>query len=176
MPNGGFIAPVLGSCIVLYTLDACYVYFFMCEKIETTAFHVLSSGVRISFDPSDRFQKSIVKRGGYAYINIPWISDKQWHAFSLFEDPHNPSTRQMFLQKSGDWTNAVHAALSRDTVRPCWIKGPFPSPYSQASSYDHHILVATGIGITPALATINALKSSRRINIIWVVRDAEMLE
>ena len=33
MPNGGFIAPVLGLCIVLYTLDACYVYFFMCEKI-----------------------------------------------------------------------------------------------------------------------------------------------
>lgn len=46
IPNGGFILPVLGSCIVLYTLDACYVYLFLCEKIETTAFYVLSSGVR----------------------------------------------------------------------------------------------------------------------------------
>jgi len=118
MPNGGFIAPVLGLCIVLYTLDACYVYFFMCEKIDTTAFHVLSSGVRISMQVSDRFQKSMGKRGGYAYINIPWINNKQWHAFSLFEDPYDSSARQMFLLKNGDWTNAVHAALSRDTSRP----------------------------------------------------------
>ena len=57
MPNGGFIAPVLGSCIVLYTLDAMYVYIFMTEKIETTAFHVLSTGVRISMPVSERFQK-----------------------------------------------------------------------------------------------------------------------
>ena len=118
MPKGGFIAPVLGSCIVLYTLDACYVYFFMCEKIDTTAFHVLSSGVRISMQVSKRFQKSMGKRGGYAYINIPWIDNKQWHAFSLFEDPYDKSSRQMFLLKNGNWTNAVHAALTRDTSRP----------------------------------------------------------
>ena len=58
----------------------------------------------------------------------------------------------------------------------CWIKGPFPSPYSHASMYDNQILVASGIGITPALAAINAFKSSRRINLIWAVRDPEMIE
>ena len=42
--------------------------------------------------------------------------------------------------------------------------------------YDNQILVASGIGITPALAAINAFKSSRRINLIWAVRDPEMLE
>ncbi|KAL3778271.1 hypothetical protein ACHAW5_000509 [Stephanodiscus triporus] len=177
IPNGGYIAPVLGSCIVLYTLDACYVYFFMCEKIETTAFHVLSSGARMSMRVSDRFRRSPAARGGgYAYVNIPWINNKQWHPFSLFEDPHDPSTLQVFLLKKGDWTSAVHKALSRDTTRPCWIKGPFPSPFSQVSSYDNQILVASGIGITPALAAISAFKSSRRINLIWAVRDSEMLE
>ncbi|KAL3776570.1 hypothetical protein ACHAW5_000334 [Stephanodiscus triporus] len=177
IPNGGYIAPVLGSCIVLYTLDACYVYFFMCEKIETTAFHVLSSGVRMSMRVSDRFRRSpAASWGGYMYINIPWINNKQWHTFSLFVDPHDPSMLQVFLLKNGDWTNAIHKALSRDTTRPCWIKGPCPSPYSQVSSYDNQILVASGIGITPALAAISAFKSSRRINLIWAVRDAEMLE
>lgn len=82
----------------------------------------------------------------------------------------------MFLMKNGNWTNAVHDALSRDTTRPCWIKGPFPSPYSNVSLYDNQILVASGIGITPALAAINAFKSSRLINLIWAVRDPEMLE
>ena len=172
IPNGGFIAPILGTCIVLYTLDASYE---VTKKIETTAFHVLSSGVRISMPVSKRFQKQ-ADRTGFAYINLPWINDKQWHPFSLFKDPSDPSTQQMFLLKCGNWTNAVHTALSRDTTRPCWIKGPFPSPYSRAELYDKLILVASGIGITPALATINAFKSSRRINLIWAVRDPEMLK
>ncbi|KAL3816921.1 hypothetical protein ACHAXA_009116 [Cyclostephanos tholiformis] len=167
VPNGGYIAPVLGTCILLYTLDAWYVYFFMCEKIETTAFRVLTSGVRMSMGVSERFRGSAAARGGFAYVNIPWINDKQWHPFSLFEDPHDPSTLQVFLLKNGDWTNAVHKSLSRDTTRP---------PYSQVSSYDNQILVASGVGITPALAAISAFKSSRRINLIWAVRDAEMLE
>ncbi|KAL7555274.1 hypothetical protein ACHAWF_019016 [Thalassiosira exigua] len=175
IPNGGFIGPILGLCIFVYTLDAIYVHISMTEKIETTAFHVLSSGVRISMPVSERFQKR-AGRAGYAYICIPWIDDCQWHPFSLFVDPSDPSMRQVFLMKAGDWTGAVHDALARDTTRPCWIKGPFPSPYSHASMYDNQILVASGIGITPALAAINAFKSSRRINLIWAVRDPEMLE
>lgn len=37
------------------------------------------------------------------------------------------------------------------------------------------ILVAAGIGITPALSAIDAYRDSRRINLIWAVRDASML-
>jgi len=203
LPNGGFIVPVLGTCIVMYTLDALWVYIFMTEKIETTTFHVLSSGVRISMPVSSRFQKRVginhnnnngssstssSRRGGrgggvagFAYLNIPWINPHQWHPFSLFEDPHDPSIQQMFLLKNGDWTNAVHAALEdrrSATRRACWIRGPFfASPYSHnACLYDHQILVASGIGITPALAAIRALGESRRMNLVWAVRDAEMLE
>ena len=123
-PNGGFIAPLLGGSVILYSLDAMYTYLFMTEKIETTAFHRLSSGVRISMRVSERFQRRTAGRSaGYAYINLPWITDKEWHPFSLFEDPKDPSVQQMFLMKTGDWTEAVHLTLSRDTTRPCWIKG-----------------------------------------------------
>eukprot|EP00581_Thalassiosira_minuscula_P016601 CAMPEP_0183722588 /NCGR_PEP_ID=MMETSP0737-20130205/14497_1 /TAXON_ID=385413 /ORGANISM="Thalassiosira miniscula, Strain CCMP1093" /LENGTH=885 /DNA_ID=CAMNT_0025952781 /DNA_START=891 /DNA_END=3548 /DNA_ORIENTATION=+ len=175
IPNGGFLAPVLATCIALYMLDAIYVYLFMCEKIETTSFSVLSSGVRISMPVSQRFQRN-AERGGFAYVMIPWVDDMQWHPFSLFEDPSDPSIQQMFMMKAGDWTTAVHRSLSRDTTRPCWIKGPFPSPYSHAALYDNQILVASGIGITPALAAINAFKTTRRVNLIWACRDPEMLE
>jgi hypothetical protein len=118
IPNGGFIAPILGSCILLYTLDACYVYLYMCDNIKTTAFHVLSSGMRILMRMLDRFRDSTSVRGGYAYLNIPWINNMQWHPFSLFEDPSNPATLQVFLLRNGNWTDAVHKALSRDTARP----------------------------------------------------------
>lgn len=136
VPNGGFLAPVLGSCVALYALDTAYVYLFMTERVETTSFHVLSSGVRISMPVSDRF-RGRAARAGFAYVCLPWIDDRQWHPFSLFEDPCDPSTQQVFLMRNGDWTEAVHDALARDTTRPCWIKGPFPSPYSHASLYDN---------------------------------------
>jgi hypothetical protein len=87
---------------------------------------------------------------------------------SFIENPVNPQEeRQIFLQKAGDWTCKVHAILQRDTVRPAWIQGPFRGPYASAEEYDNQILVASGIGITPALSVIRAQKDSRRI--LWVV-------
>mmetsp|Transcript_17430 Transcript_17430/g.24892 ORF Transcript_17430/g.24892 Transcript_17430/m.24892 type:complete len:638 (+) Transcript_17430:540-2453(+) len=175
IPNGGFIAPVLGFCIALYTLDALYVYVFMTEKIDTTIFHVLPSGVEMTMAVSESFQKRMNK-GGIAYVCLPWVSKTQWHAFSLFEDPRNNRKKQVFMLKTGDWTTAVHDALQRKTVRPMWISGPFISPFNAAVLYDNQILVASGIGITPALSVINAHKELRRVNLIWACRDAAMLE
>ena len=175
IPNGGFTAWVFGIILVWYFLDACYCYFFMTEKIDTTDFHVLPSGVRMTMNVSKRFQKMGAK-GGICYVCLPWVSKDQWHAFSLFENPSNPAERQIFMMKLGDWTNKVHRILQRDTVRPCWVQGPFPSPYNSAEEYDNQILVASGIGITPALSVIRAHKDTRRINLIWAVRDKHLLE
>jgi hypothetical protein len=148
----------------------------MSEKIETTKFDVLPSGVQMTMAVSEFFQKN-GGHGGYCYVCFPWVDIKtQWHAFSLFENPVNPQERQIFLQKAGDWTCKVHAILQRDTVHPAWIQGPFPGPYASAEEYDNQILVASGIdGITPALSVIRAQKDSRRINLIWTVRDRHLL-
>ena len=72
------------------------------------------------------------------------------------------------MLKNGDWTNRVHAQLERDTVRPVWIQGPYLSPYNRSVDYDNQIMVASGIGITPALSVIRSQKDSRRTNLIWV--------
>lgn len=115
----------------------------MTEKIETTRFRVLPSGVRMTMEVSERFQK-VGAKGGICYVCLPWISKEEWHPFSIFEDPNNPAARQIFIQKSGDWTQALHKHTQRETVRPAWVQGPFPSPYSNAASYDNQILVASG--------------------------------
>ena len=94
----------------------------------------------------------------------------------MFENPTDPTERQIFVQKGGDWTTQVHDTLQRDTVRPVWVQGPFPSPYDSADAYDNQILVASGIGITPALSVIRAHKDHRRINLIWAVRDRHLLQ
>ena len=178
IPSGGFCAYILPICIVLYTLDTLYVWFFMTERIDTTRFSVLPTGVQMTMEVSDAFQRrGKSKEGGYAYVCLPWTDRNQWHAFSLIE-PATPNIRHVFMQKTGNWTNAVHEGLQRNTVRPVWVCGPFASPYGQAKFFDNQILVASGIGITPALSVIrsNAQKPSRRINLIWVTRDPHMLE
>ena len=175
MPNGGFTAWIFGVLLAWYFLDTTYCYFFMTEKIKTTNFRVLPSGVRMDMSVSKRFQKC-GEQGGYVYVCLPWVSKNQWHAFSLFENPENPAERQIFVLKTGDWTSKVHSTLQRNTVRPVWVSGPFPSPYNNAEAYDNQILVASGIGITPALSVIRAHKDSRRINLIWAVRDHHLLE
>ena len=152
-----------------------YVYLFMTEKIETTTFDVLPNGVLMTMPVSKKFQQR-GEKGGFAYVCLPWINRNEWHAFSLFENPADPSQRQVYMQVEGDWTSAVRRALQRKTARPVWIQGPFHSPYQEAGSYDNQILVATGIGITPALSVIQAHKDSRNINLIWAVRDQAMLE
>jgi hypothetical protein len=175
VPNGGFSAYVFGTLLVWYFLDSIYCYFWMTEKIDTTKFSVLPTGVRMTMNVSERFQK-MGNQGGVCYVCLPWIAKNQWHAFSLFENPTNPTEeREIFIQKAGDWTTHVHMTLQRETVRPAWIQGPFPSPYNNADAYDNQILVASGIGITPALSVIQAHKESRRINLIWAVRDENLL-
>ena len=176
VPNGGFCAYVLGFCICVYTLDALYVQFYMTELIETTRFNVLPSGVQMTMDVSDRFQRYGARNGGFVYVCLPWVDRNQWHAFSLFEHPTEPQRRQVFMLNTGDWTKRVHNALQRNTVRPVWVCGPFSSPYNTSIHFDNQILVASGIGITPALSVIRAHKDSRRINLIWACSDPAMLE
>ena len=129
----------------------------------------------MSCEVSDRFQKRL-QNGGYAYVCLPWIDKNQWHAFSLYEIPKKKNTTCVFMAKAGDWTTSVHNALQRDTARPVWFCGPFPSPYNNADLYDNQILIASGIGITPALSALHSLSKTRRINIIWMVRCPHMLE
>ena len=61
-------------------------------------------------------------------------------------------------------------------MRPAWICGPFLSPFATAHDYDNIITLATGIGITPALAVMNMFKETRRVNLVWMCRDPSLIE
>ena len=55
------------------------------------------------------------------------------------------------------WRCVVVAAAQTvldPTSRPCYVAGPFASPFSTAIDYDNLVLVASGIGITPAMSII----------------------
>ena len=111
---GGFIAPVMGFTLCYYFLDAAYIALFMTEKIQTPVFQVLKSGFQITMTVSPGFKRRLDQEGGFVYVCFPWINN-EWHAFSVFEFPHDDNKRQIFIQNLGDWTNKVHEALKRDT-------------------------------------------------------------
>ena len=152
------IAYLLGIPLLVYALDWLYGALFRTHLIETPTFTRLETGVQLSFaNPSKAFEHA-----GYVLVNVPWLAKSEWHAFSLFRHPTKQDHSCVCINVGGDWTRALHAALLSPTVRPCWVSGPFASPYSTAINYDNLILVASGIGITPALSIINTHKVTRR--------------
>lgn len=57
------------------------------------------------------------------------------------------NTTQVFMTIAGDWTKGVYEEVTKETQhRHVWIRGPYISPYAVTSSFNHLILVASGIG------------------------------
>eukprot|EP00640_Fibrocapsa_japonica_P000100 CAMPEP_0113936046 /NCGR_PEP_ID=MMETSP1339-20121228/3042_1 /TAXON_ID=94617 /ORGANISM="Fibrocapsa japonica" /LENGTH=543 /DNA_ID=CAMNT_0000938383 /DNA_START=238 /DNA_END=1870 /DNA_ORIENTATION=- /assembly_acc=CAM_ASM_000762 len=172
-----WIAHVLSFCIVIYCLDSFYVWTFRTEFVKTTHFTVLDCGVQVSMPVSSAMvDRTVLGGGGFAYLCIPWISKYEWHPFSIYDDPEDPNKRNIFIYKAGNWSKALHNSLRVNTTCPVWLQGPFHSPFGSAVEYDNQILVATGIGITPAICTINALKADKKISLIWMTHEPELVE
>merc|ERR1712224_91460 len=107
---------------------------------------------------------------------VPWICKNEWHAFSVFPHPTLADHSCVVIAQVGEWTRALRTEVERETRRPTWIQGPFLSPFSTSVEYDNLLLVATGIGITPCIGLINKMKEDRCINLIWMCRDASLVE
>jgi len=87
------------------------------------------------------------------------------------------ATTQIFVKPAGDWSNALSDAIQRgeNVTRSCWVRGPFISPYSISASYSNIVLVASGIGITPALGVLDQFGSDRTCIVVWMLRSEELL-
>lgn len=140
----------------------------MSERITTVSYETCSSGVQLTMPVSERFRKAL-HAGGYVYVMAEWLSIHEWHAFSLYENPNNPSERRIFLAKLGDWTTKVYdKTADRNTSRPVWLSGPFPSPYNSAMEFDNLICVAAGtLGMTGEW-----LNSAKSISFLLLISNA----
>ena len=87
-------------------------------------------------------------------------------------------TTQIFVAPAGNWSKGVSSdvALERHG-RSCWARGPYTSPYFIATDFSNLILMASGIGITPALGVIGQYPEFSRTKIlIWSIRSRNMLK
>ena len=167
------IAIVMGIAVGVYVLDYLYGFFFAIHHLPTLRFTRIGKAVEVTWENPPGFVSS---GSGYVYLCLPWISRAEWHAFSIMMHPTKPNHSCVCMATLGDWTTKVHAALAKPTCRPGWVYGPFASPFSSGGDFDNLIAIATGIGITPALSAVTALGENRRVNLIWMCRDPDLIE
>ena len=165
---------VLGPSVVLYLLDYIAGYVFCIRYCPTLKLTRLGeTAVEIVFEHPPGF---VNDGGGYVYICLPWLGVAEWHAFSLYAHPALENHSSVCIAKLGDWTAALHEATRRPCSKPGWVYGPFPSPFSSAGKTDNLVGVANGIGISPTLGLIKQLSSARKVNVVWMTRDADLIE
>ena len=164
---------LIGIPVFLYIGDLIYGFFARTYLIDASQFTRLECGVELQFSNPKGYESNVT---GYIMLCIPWISKWEWHAFSVFAHPSKPGHSCVCIASNGDWTRELHDEVNAPTTRPVFIAGPFASPYSTALKYDNVVLVASGVGITPALGIINTHKATKRVNLIWSCREPSLVE
>lgn len=165
---------IVGTAFLIYLIDWLYGMCLATRLAPSARFVRLESAVMIRVPKPDGFEWK--GAGGYCYICVPWVSKLEWHAFSVFMDPFHDDYVCFCVAVAGDWTQKLYDEIREPVYRRLWIYGPFPSPFESARENDNVISVASGIGITPALAVIKSLEDHRKMHLIWMVRDASLLE
>lgn len=167
------IAWVIGTCFFLYIIDHIYGLLIQTRRVPSAQFSRVGNSVVIRMKRPKGFSNI---EGTFCYINLPWLSKSQWHAFSLYSDPFDKDYLFICATVAGDWTGKLHEIVQQPTVRRCWIYGPFPSPFQSGYTKDNLVYVATGVGITPVLNAIQAHASSKKVSLVWMCRDAALIE
>lgn len=168
------IAYIMGCATGCYALDWIVGYFLAIHFCPILQMYRLgATAVEVVFEHPPGF---VNRGGGYIYICLPWLARSEWHAFSLYKHPTKANCSSVCIARLGDWTKDLHKALARPGAHPGWIYGPFPSPFSGATSRPNLLAVASGIGVTPTLGTISQLAQTHRVNVVWMCREHDLIE
>lgn len=91
---------------------------------------------------------------------------------------HNNATVQIFIRPVGDWTEGLLKQVqNRKQLQSCYIKGPFISPFGIAHTYSNFIMMASGVGITPALGLIGQYPGYSRTKVLmWSTQSKKMIQ
>ena len=96
------------------------------------------------------------KIGQYVLVRIPAISTWEWHPFTVSRLQNGKM--QLYVKKSGEWTKELSRMSGSYTIN---VDGPFGAPAQQFYEYDHCIVIATGIGVTPCSAILDDMYRDR---------------
>lgn len=123
-----------------------------------------------NFGKGQKFQP-----GMYMFINIPLISQFEWHPFTISSAPED-SYLSLHIRKAGDWTGALYKIVERIQARgnehldveghggellspypAINVDGPVGAPAQDYSRYREVVFVGAGIGVTPFASILRSI-------------------
>jgi len=136
--------------------------------------------------------------GQYCFINIPVVSEMEWHPFTISSAPDDPvRTHHIRSMGKNEWTGKLHGIVKGVLEAPLTeygqalaeikvnVDGPYGLPVA-SSHYRHILLVGGGIGVTPLHSCLRQLymnaareeKDSKgakllSVRLIWVMKTVQ---
>lgn len=113
--------------------------------------------------------------GQFAFFSFRSLHlSPEWHPFTLSSSPTRPGSLWISVRGNGDWTDRIHRLEQGDRV---YVHGPFGRfSHLFESSGRELILIAGGIGITPMLSMLRAMRDKgdqRRVTLLWSNRTTQ---
>ena len=163
-------------------------------KVDQFTTHlILDSGAKgrdlIGRDGSDEKSTSFTEPGDYCFLEFPQISSYERHPFSLCGPP-GTNRLEFRIKAMGEttFTGRLHEYV-HDLKDPSELQVKVTGPYGKLSvqlqRYEHVILVAGGIGVTPMMSTLHwlldqnygpgALENLKSVRFIWSVQKEVQL-
>eukprot|EP00898_Chlorokybus_atmophyticus_P008683 jgi/Chlat1/8816/Chrsp90S08120 len=146
-----------------------------------------SMWTRVSYMLGRKRELLHYKTGQYLRLNCPYVSELQWHPFTISSPASDPDALTLHIKSArpGSWTSSMRelfVALMGDEddvsftspsgqpgtwrgpggVRLLRVDGPYPAPAQHVSEYDTVLLVGAGIGLTPFAGVLRDI-----IEYIW---------
>ena len=175
-----------GGGLLLYMYDKCLRLIKSSQymEVESLRYAELSSTTRVVMSKK-QFSRPYVA-GQYCFINIPAVSQFEWHPFTISSFPAMDKIEfTIYSRGSGTWTNRL-GVYARNHTGPTQIQ--IDGPFGRNMPYNNHevlILVAGGIGVTPMISILNQVaqnlatnfQSSKisQVHFIWIFRKMELL-
>ncbi|KAJ3271503.1 hypothetical protein HDV01_006554 [Terramyces sp. JEL0728] len=149
---------------------------------------------KVIFHPGNtmelRFEKPsfLYKPGQYLFLNIPSVSQYQWHPFTISSTPEEGFI-SIHIRILGDWTKKAADVLGcfknggnmQNAPKVC-LDGPYGAPAEDLYNYKVAMLVGAGIGVTPAASLLKSVwyKFYRKapmplskLYFFWINRDVQ---
>ncbi|CAI9303269.1 unnamed protein product [Lactuca saligna] len=193
---GLFIIAAAG--IFLFMLDRFLRFFQSRKTVDILSAKCLPSGtVELVISKPEGLQYNALS---WVFLQVRELSWLQWHPFSVSSSPLDGKRHIAVLIKVlGDWTEKLRGHISSvpeeeqgetdDLLHPNFtLKASIEGPYGHESpyhlTYEHLILVAGGIGISPFVAImsdiLNRIRDSkpclpRNVLIVWAVKKSDEL-
>jgi NADPH oxidase len=141
-----------------------------------------------------RFEKNMqYKPGQYVFLNVPVVSQFQWHPFTLTSVPED-GYLSVHLRLVGDWTNDVARAfgaldtlktINTATLPRLCVDGPFGAPAQDLFKKEVAVLIGAGIGVTPFASLLKSIwykfdknlpMRLKKVLFVWTNREMQAFE